>query len=599
MTTTAPDPPPLVGVADRSSTALPTAPPAAARRWVITALGRRRRATASTVALLVAGTIAGLASPALLGAVVDVVSRHGHRGTIDRLAIALAAAATAEAAFAALARIAMARLGEDLLAELRRETLGRALDLDVETVERAGTGDLIGRCTTDIAVLSDMARDVLPWVASAALMTGLTLVALCLQSPLLAATALAGTPVSIAATRRYVRRAPPVYRREREAMAGLVGRLVETSEGSRTLRAYRASDEQRRRVSDAATGWLWARAAGVRIRTRFFPGLAIGQGISLAATVAAGAYLSSRGALTTGQVTAGALYVARLYDPLSLLMEVLDKVQSAQASLCRLVGVLSVERTGDPDPLTALASAPMHVTAQALSFAYLGGDDVVSGVDLVVAPGERAVIVGASGAGKSTLAGLLAGLLRPAAGRVLVGPHHLATLADEDRRRLVALVTQEPHVFSGTVAWNVTLGARHRPEVEPAACLDAVGATWAGSLPAGLDTVVGPGGHRLTPAQAQQLALARLVAADPAVVILDEATADLSGGAAGAAEAALGAALANRTVVAIAHRLDTASTADTVVVMQDGRIVERGGHAELVTRDGVYAALWAAWSRSR
>jgi ATP-binding cassette subfamily C protein len=580
-----------------AATGLPTASPAVARRWVRAALRLRRRASATTVVLLLGSTVAGLAQPALLGAVVDVVARHGQPGTIDDLAIALAGAVAAEAVLAALARLAMARLGEDLLAELRGETLGRALDLDIETVERAGTGDLIGRCTTDIAVLSDMTRDVLPWVASATVLTALTLVALCIQSPLLALTALAGTPVSFAATRRYVRRAPAVYRREREAMADLVGALVETSEGSRALRAYGGSDAQKQRVAGAAGAWLLARAAGVHIRTRFFPGLAIGQGISLAATVGAGAYLASHGSLTTGQVTASALYVARLYDPLSLLLEVLDKLQSAQASLSRLVGVIAIPRPPSPPALGAVAAASVAVRTEGLSFAYRGGDDVVSDVDLSVRPGERAVVVGASGAGKSTLAGLLAGLLAPRRGHVVIGAHDLTELADVDRRRLVALVTQEPHVFSGTVAWNVALGAPGA--VDAARCLEAVGAGWAAALPDGLSTVVGPGGYRLTPAQAQQLALARLVAADPAVVVLDEATAGLSGGAAGATEAAIGKALVNRTVVAIAHRLDAATTADTVVVMHDGRIVETGRHAELVEREGAYAALWAAWARSR
>lgn len=576
---------------------LPTAAPAAARGWVRAALRLRRRASATTAVLLLAGTVAGLAQPALLGAVVDVVSRHGRAGTIDRLAVALAAAVVAEAVLTALARISIARLGEDLLAELRRETLGRALDLDIETVERAGTGDLIGRCTTDIAVLSDMTRDVLPWVASAVVLTGLTLVALCVQSPYLALTALAGTPVSLAATRRYVRRAPPVYRREREAMAELVGALVETSEGSRALRAYDGSDAQRARVAGASAAWLAARAAGVHIRTRFFPGLAVGQGISLAATVGVGGYLASHGSLSTGQVTASALYVARLYDPLSLLLEVLDKLQSAQASLSRLVGVLAIPRPAGKPPLGAAAQAPVPVRSHALAFAYQGGDEVVTDVELRVRPGERAVVVGASGAGKSTLAGLLAGLLTPRRGRVVIGEHDLATLSDADRRRLVALVTQEPHVFAGTVAWNVALGAPG--DADAGRCLEAVGATWAAALPDGLATVVGPGGHRLTPAQAQQLALARLVAADPAVVVLDEATAGLSGGAAGAAEAAIAKALTDRTVVAIAHRLDAATTADTVVVMHDGRVVETGRHAELVEREGAYAALWAAWARSR
>ena len=553
----------------------------------------------TTAALLLAGTVAGLAGPALLGAVVDVVSRHGHRGTIDRLALALVAAVLAEAGFAALARLAMARLGEDLLAELRRETLGRALDLDVETVELAGTGDLVGRCTTDIAVLGDMTRDVLPWVASAATLTVLTLGALCLQSPVLALTALAGTPVSGAATRRYVRRAPPVYRTEREAMAELVGGLVETSEGARTLRAYGAAPAQSGRVRLAAAGWLRARAAGVHIRARFFPGLAIGQGISLAATVAAGAYLSSRGVTDDRR---GHCRCAVRGPPLR------PAVAAARGPRQAPVGPrVAVPAGGGPGHPPARGAAPprrsrRHAGWGACPWAHVrlpGGAPVLTDVDLDLAAGQRAVVVGASGAGKSTLACLLAGLLRPASGAVTAGRHELADLAAADRRRLVALVTQEPHVFAGTVGWNVTLGAAHRPDVDPGACLAAVGATWAPGLPAGLDTVVGPGGHRLTPAQAQQVALARLVAADPSVVILDEATADLSGSAAGAAESALVAALANRTVIAIAHRLDTAATADVVVVMHEGRIVETGSHGELVAREGAYAALWSAWARSR
>ena len=589
----------LTPAAPGEGVALPTASARDAGRWLRGALGLRHRAAVATVTLLLAGTVAGLAGPALLGAVVDVVSRHGRRATIDRLALALAAAVLAEAVLAALARVAIARVGEDLLAQLRRDTIGRALDLDVETVELAGTGDLIGRCTSDVAVLADMTRDVLPWVASAAVLTVLTLGALCLQSPLLALTALAGTPISGVATRRYVRRAPAVYRTERESMAGLVGALVETSEGARTLRAYGAGPAQRRRVGASATAWLRARAAGVHIRARFFPGLALGQGVSLAATVAAGAYLSARGALTTGQATAGALYVARLYDPLSLLLEVLDKLQSARASLCRLVGVLAIPRPAEPPRRTAVDGGPAGVRTDGVTFAYRGGQPVLTDVDFDLPAGGRAVVVGASGAGKSTLACLLAGLLRPAAGTVTVGGHDLEALAAADRRRLVTLVTQEPHVFAGTVGWNVVLGASHRPGVDPGACLAAVGATWLATLPHGLDTVVGPGGHRLTPAQAQQVALARLVAADPSVVILDEATADLSGAAAGAAEAALVAALADRTVVAIAHRLDTAASADVVVVMHEGRIVETGAHADLVAREGAYAALWSAWARAR
>jgi ATP-binding cassette subfamily C protein len=421
---------------------------------------------------------------------------------------------------------------------------------------------------------------------------------LAIESPLLALTALAGLPVSYAFTRRYLRRAPAVYARERSAMAGLVGGLVETTEGARTLRAYRAGPDQRRRVRAAASTWLGSVGAGIRVRVQFFPGLAVGQGLSLATTLAVGAVLASRGSLSTGQVTACALYVARLHDPLSLLLEVLDELQSAQASLCRLVGVVSIPRPDEPPPIPRLPAPPIGVTARGLGFSYAEGGEVVKAVDLDIAPGERTVIVGASGAGKSTLAGIIAGLLHPSHGDVELGAEALSRMGGADRRRLVALLTQEPHVFAGSVAWNVTLGAPN-PDEDPAAALAAVGASWVDGLPQGIDTRVGPGGHRLTPAQAQQLALARLVAADPAVVVLDEATADLTSRAAGAAERALAAALAERTVIAVAHRLDSAVSADQLLVMEDGEIVERGAHADLVQREGRYAALWSAWVSSR
>jgi ABC-type multidrug transport system fused ATPase/permease subunit len=285
--------------------------------------------------------------------------------------------------------------------------------------------------------------------------------------------------------------------------------------------------------------------------------------------------------------------MVQLADPVDRLISWLDEIQVGMTSFARLVGLARVppDRTSTDD-----TPANDRMSVQDLRYAYVEDRDVLHGIDLDLVPGERVAVVGPSGAGKSTLGRLLAGIHPPRAGRVEIGGVRLVDLPLDTLRKEVALVTQEQHVFVGTLDDNLLLARPGAAEEDLVAALAAVDALdWADALPEGRGTVVGAGGHPLTPAQAQQLALARLVLADPHTLVLDEATSLLDPRAARHLERSLASVLEGRTVVLIAHRLHTAHDADRVAVVDGGLIEEIGTHDELVAHGGSYAALWDSW----
>jgi ABC-type multidrug transport system fused ATPase/permease subunit len=270
----------------------------------------------------------------------------------------------------------------------------------------------------------------------------------------------------------------------------------------------------------------------------------------------------------------------------------IDELQSGKASLSRLLGIHEVDereiREANPEG--------KEISGEEVTYGYREGRDVLKDLSFMVTPGTKLAIVGPSGAGKSTLGRLLAGVQPPNKGRITVGGAEIGYLPVEQARQEVALVTQEHHVFVGTLRENITLAKPDANDDEVWRALAAVDAsTWAEQLESGLDTIVGNGGHRLLPAQAQQLALSRLVLADPHTLILDEATSLLDQQAAKHLEASLGAVLEGRTVIAIAHRLQTAHDADLIAVIDDGRITEWGSHDQLMEANGAYARLWRSW----
>ncbi len=572
---------------------LPIASGPELREQARTLARRHRSGLLGVVGLHAAAAASGLAGPPILGRLVESV-RHGTtHAHIDKLVLVLACFLLAQTVLTWLARRASFVLSEKMFAELREDFMRRVLALPLSTVERAGTGDLISRTTADIDAMTRTIRFAVPETLIAAITAILTVSAAVWVSPAAALPCIAGVPALVIGTRWYLKRAPAGYLWERAAYATLAGTVGETVEGGRTVEALGLNEERVRRVDADLTEAYRAERRTLFLRTIWFPTAEFAYVLPVAAALGWGGWLVSGGHATLGEVTAVALYVVLLADPVDRLISWLDEIQVGTTSFARLVGIARV-----PADRTATGETPEdeHLVAEAVRYAYVDDRDVLHGIDLDLEPGERVAVVGPSGAGKSTLGRLLAGIHPPRRGRVEVGGVRLVDLPLSTLRKEVALVTQEQHVFVGTLDENLSLARPDASDDQLAGALAAVDALeWAQALPQGRNTVVGAGGYPLTPAQAQQLALARLVLADPHTLVLDEATSLLDPRAARHLERSLASVLEGRTVVAIAHRLHTAHDADRVAVVEDGLLEEIGTHDELVARGGSYAALWDSW----
>ncbi|WP_328431045.1 MULTISPECIES: ABC transporter ATP-binding protein [unclassified Streptomyces] len=586
-------PPAYDPAAPTTANTLPVGAPATVRAYVAELFGRHRRAFLILITVNTVSVIASMAGPWLLGDLVQRVSDGARELHLPLIVSLFVLALVVQAVFVREVRLRGAMLGERMLADLREDFLVRSVGLPPGVLERAGTGDLLSRITTDIDRLANAMREAVPQLSIGVVWVVLLLGGLVVTVPPLAPAVLIAVPLLVVGCRWYFKRAPSGYRSEAAGYAAVAAALAETVDAGRTVEAHRLGDRRielsERRVKEW-TAWenytLW-------LRSVLFPVINLTHVTVLASVLMIGGVFVLRGWIDVGQLTTGALIAQMLVDPVNLILRWYDELQVAQVSLARLVGVRDIEpdaggRTPAPDG--------RDVHADRVHFGYREGVDVLREVSLKVAPGTRLALVGPSGAGKSTLGRLLAGIYAPREGRITLGGAELSRMSAEQVRSHVALVNQEHHVFVGSLRDNLLLARTDAADAELWAALGAVDADgWARALDDGLDTEVGSGGLTLTPAQAQQIALARLVLADPHTLVLDEATSLLDPRAARHLERSLARVLDGRTVVAIAHRLHTAHDADVIAVVENGRISELGSHDDLVAAQGAYAALWRSW----
>ena len=551
------------------------------------------------IILQLAVALVAIVTPQIIGMAIDAVIAGTEASYIRNLVIVLFVVVAAQAVLAYFGEFRAMVLGERVFTTLRNGVVHGVTHLPLSIVEAAGTGDLLGRTTHDVDRVAGFVQRGISRIIITALTIVVTMVAAFVADPLVGFVVVLPLVPMFFLIRWMIRRAMPSYLASSALYAGGSGVVSETVEQLRTVDSLSLGDNRIGRMdtlirelwrNERYTAWIRALFLMMMVAVVYSP---------ILLSVLWGGWLMGHGLTTLGAVATVALYAQQLRGPLNELGWWVDEIQFASVSFSRIFGVedLVEELATEEEDLEDEHPQGGALDISEVRFSYRDGMEVLHGVDLQVNPGETLAIVGPSGAGKSTLGRLVAGINPPSSGAVNIGGAAVTRIPEKERHAVVSLVTQEHHVFVGSVTDNLRLAREDATEAQMREALEAVEAGWVFDLPEGMETKVGSGGKLLSPAEAQQIALARIVLLDPGMLVLDEATSLLDPTAARSLERALARVLEGRTVISIAHRLYTAHDADRVAVMIDGDLAELGTHDELVARGGEYARLWERWQQ--
>ena len=555
----------------------------------------RGRYIAAATAVVIS-TLITLAGPALVRYAVDAgIKKHSH-GPLETAAVIFLGLAMLKPFVVRAQTLFAASAGERFLYALRNTTFEKLQALPLGFFEQERAGVLVSRLTSDVQSLTELVREALIEVIGSALQILLTITALLILSPTLAVVSLVALPILVGSSWSFHHSAGRVYHAIRDRVAETLTAVQEGLAGVRVVQAFRREKRtlERYRPRSQAQVRAWRRASFVNIR--LFALLPAAQAVALIGVLLAAASMYRHGSISIGTITAFVLYLVQLFDPIGRFTEWLGDFRQGLAALAKIVGLLEapnaiVERR---NPVELPREGALELDG--VTFGYDSARPVVRDVSFRLDPGEHVALVGATGAGKSTLAKLLTRQYDPQRGAITLDGVDLRDAALASLHRRIVMLPQEGHLFSGTIAENIRVAHPEASDDEVHAALDRIGALDRfESLPNGLSTDVQTRGLRLSAGERQLVGIGRVALADPAVIVLDEATSSLDPGTEMLVERALAAVAEGRTVVTIAHRLSTAERADRVVVMEHGQVVEVASHDELVEQGDRYARLWASW----
>jgi ATP-binding cassette, subfamily B, bacterial len=549
----------------------------------------------AAAAAVILSTLITLAGPALVRYAVDHGIAKHDRHSLDVAALVILGLAAAKPLVVRAQTLLAATASERFLDSLRRAAFDKLQALPLGFFEQERTGVLVSRLTSDIQALDEFLREALVEVVGSGLQIALTVGVLVILSPTLAAVSLVALPVLIASSWAFHHSAGRAYHAIRDRVAETLTALQEGLSGVRVVQAFR---RERRTIeaykprSRAQIG-AWRRASFVNIR--LFTMVPLAQTVALVAVLLVASSMYRNGSISQGTIAAYVLYLVQLFDPIARFSEWLGDFRQGLAALGKVVGLLQTENAVAERPGAVELPADGALELRDVTFGY-GGAAVVKGVSLRLEAGEHVALVGVTGAGKSTLAKLLTRQYDPQQGSIALGGVDLRDGVLRSLRRRIVMLPQEGHLFSGSIADNVRLADPEAPDEAVLHALEQIGARERfEALPDGIHTDVQTRGVRLSAGERQLVGIARVALADPAVIVLDEATSSLDPATEADVERALAAVVEGRTVIIIAHRLSTAERADRVVVMDRGRVVEVASHDELVAQGKRYARLWASW----